>query len=60
MNCEENTKPMMGSDRPKRADSQRTLIAKRFNLGLKAALSEKKHLQLVVALVLPTYKICKS
>ena len=51
MNCEENTKPMMGSDRPKRADSQRTLIAKRFNLGLKAALSEKKHLQLVVALV---------
>lgn len=39
LNFTENTKPMMGHDRPTRTESQRTLIAKRFNLAITRAVN---------------------
>jgi len=36
LNCTESIKPLLGVERPKRVESQRTLIAKKYDLARKA------------------------
>ena len=42
LNATESSKPMMGSERPKKAESQRTLIARKFDLARQALNPEIK------------------